>query len=168
MDFGFFDILKIFGSLGLFIYGMKVMSDGIQKAAGATFRSILRNMTKNKWYALTTGVITTAAVQSSSVTTVMTVSFVNAGLLSLIESSGIMIGANIGTTITGWLALLQYKISIHELSLPLLVIAVPLLFSKKRKTKFLGGVYCRVFNLISWVELLKYERSTLGRKPADL
>ncbi len=139
MDFGFFDILKIFGSLALFIYGMKVMSDGIQKAAGSTFRNILRNMTKNKWYALLTGLLTTASVQSSSVTTVMTVSFVNAGLLSLIESAGIMIGANIGTTITGWLAaVLQYKVSIHELSLPLLVIAVPFLFSKNERYSFWG------------------------------
>jgi len=139
MDFGWFDILKIFGSLALFIYGMKVMSDGIQKAAGSTFRNILRNMTRNKWYALLTGLVTTASVQSSSVTTVMTVSFVNAGLLSLVESAGIMIGANIGTTITGWLAaILQYKVSIHELSLPLLVLAVPLLFSKNEKSSYWG------------------------------
>ena len=139
MDFGLIDILKIFGSLALFIYGMKVMSDGIQKAAGSTFRNILRNMTRNKWYALLTGLITTSLVQSSSVTTVMTVSFVNAGLLSLIESAGIIIGANIGTTVTGWLAaILQYKVSIHVLSLPLLVIAVPLLFSKNERYSFWG------------------------------
>lgn len=139
MDFGIFDIFKIFGSLALFIYGMKVMSDGIQKAAGATFRRILRNMTRNKWYAVITGFLTTSAVQSSSVTTVMTVSFVNAGLLSLIESAGIMIGANIGTTITGWLAaILQYKIEIHELSLPLLVVAVPFLFSKNERWSYWG------------------------------
>lgn len=139
MDFGFFDILKIFGSLALFIYGMKVMSDGIQKAAGSTFRRILRTMTKNKWYAALTGLITTASVQSSSVTTVMTVSFVNAGLLSLVAASGIIIGANIGTTITGWMAaILQYKVSIHVLSLPLLVIAVPFLFSKNERYSFWG------------------------------
>lgn len=139
MDYGLLDILKIFGSLALFIYGMKVMSDGIQKAAGATFRKILRSMTKNRFYGLLTGLVTTASVQSSSVTTVMTVSFVNAGLLSLVESAGIMIGANIGTTITGWLAaILQYKVSIHELSLPLLVIAVPFLFSKNERYSFWG------------------------------
>jgi phosphate:Na+ symporter len=139
MDFGIWDIFNIFGSLALFIYGMKIMSEGIQKAAGSTFRNILRNMTKNRWYALLTGVITTSAVQSSSVTTVMTVSFVNAGLLTLIDSAGIMIGANIGTTITGWLAaILQYKVNIHELSLPLLVLAVPLLFSKKDRYSFWG------------------------------
>lgn len=142
MDFGIWDIFNIFGSLALFIYGMKIMSEGIQKAAGSTFRNILRNMTKNRWYAFLTGVITTSAVQSSSVTTVMTVSFVNAGLLTLVDSAGIMIGANIGTTITGWLAaILQYKVNIHELSLPLLVIAVPLLFSKNERYSFWGEFF---------------------------
>lgn len=139
MDFGIFNILRIFGSLALFIFGMKIMSDGIQKAAGATFRNTLRNMTKNKWYGLITGFFTTAAVQSSSATTVMTVSFVNAGLLSVVESAGVMMGANIGTTITGWLvAVLGYKISLHEISLPLLVISVPLIFGKNERLKYWG------------------------------
>lgn len=127
------------GSLALFIYGMKIMSDGIQKAAGSALRRVLRNMTKNRWLGLLTGVFTTAAVQSSSATTVMTVSFVNAGLLTLTESAGIMMGANIGTTITGWMAsILEFKVSIHEASLPLFLIGVPLFFSKREQLKYWG------------------------------
>ena len=139
MDFGILNILNIFGSLAMFMYGMKIMSDGIQKAAGATFRNTLRNMTRNRWYGLVSGIFTTAALQSSSATTVMTVSFVNAGLLSVVESAGLMMGANIGTTITGWLvAILGYKISLHEFSLPLLFISVPLLFAKNERLKYWG------------------------------
>ncbi len=139
MDFTLYSVLKIMGSLALFIYGMKIMSDGIQKAAGSALRRVLRNMTKNRWLGLLTGVFTTAAVQSSSATTVMTVSFVNAGLLTLTESAGIMMGANIGTTITGWMAsILEFKVSIHEASLPLFLIGVPLFFSKREQLKYWG------------------------------
>ncbi len=133
-----FDLLKILGALALFIYGMKIMSDGIQKASGSALRRILRNMTKKRWLGLLTGVFTTAAVQSSSATTVMTVSFVNAGLLTLMESAGVMMGANIGTTITGWMSLLEFKVSIHEASLPLFLIGVPLFFSKNERFKYWG------------------------------
>jgi phosphate:Na+ symporter len=103
MDFGFWNIINIVGALAFFIFGMKMMSEGIQKAAGSQLRNILRAMTKNKYLGVFTGFLVTALVQSSSATTVMTVSFVNAGLLSLVESAGIMMGANIGTTVTGWI-----------------------------------------------------------------
>ena len=99
MNFGVFDFIQILGALAFFIYGMKIMSDGVQRAAGAQLRNILRTMTKNRYLGVFTGFLTTATVQSSSATTVMTVSFVNAGLLSLVESAGVMMGANIGTTI---------------------------------------------------------------------
>ena len=96
--------LNILGSLGVFLFGMKVMSDGIQKVAGDRLRNILAYMTQNRFAGVLTGFITTCLVQSSSATTVMVVSFVNAGLLTLIQSIGIVMGANIGTTGTIWLA----------------------------------------------------------------
>ena len=96
----FFDFLIIIGALGFFIYGMKVMSDGIEKVAGSRMQSILSSMTSNRFLGIGTGFLITALLQSSSATTVMTVSFVNAGLLSLVESIGVIMGANIGTTIT--------------------------------------------------------------------
>ena len=95
--------LKIFGALGFFLYGMKIMSEGLQQVAGSKMRQILSVMTTNRFTGLATGFLITAILQSSSATTVMTVSFVNAGIISLVESAGVMMGANIGTTITGWL-----------------------------------------------------------------
>lgn len=130
---------QIAGSLAFFIYGMKLMSDGIQRAAGSQLRNILRSMTSNRTLGVFTGFITTALVQSSSATTVMTVSFVNAGLLTLIESAGIMMGANIGTTITGWLiSLFGFEITLGNISIPLFALGVPLLFAKKRTYNYWG------------------------------
>lgn len=131
MEFGLIQLVQVLGALAFFIFGMKVMSEGIQLAAGSQLRNILRTMTKNRYMGVFTGFLTTAAVQSSSATTVMTVSFVNAGLISLVESAGIMMGANIGTTITGWLvSILGFKVKLHFFSLPLMAIGVPMLFSK--------------------------------------
>ncbi len=139
MEFGFWDVLQILGALAFFIYGMKVMSEGIQRAAGSQLRNILRTMTKNRYLGVFTGFLITALVQSSSATTVMTVSFVNAGLLSLVESAGVMMGANIGTTITGWLvSVLGFKIKLHTLSIPLFAIGVPMLFARRAKVKYWG------------------------------
>lgn len=115
------------------------MSEGIQKAAGSGLRRILSMMTKNRYLGVLTGFLVTILVQSSSASTVMAVSFVNAGLLSLVESAGIMLGANIGTTITGWLvAVLGFKVKIASMALPLLAIGVPMLFMKKNKIKYIG------------------------------
>ena len=139
MEFGFVDALKLIGALGFFIYGMKIMSEGIQKAAGSSLRRVLSMMTKNRYMGVLTGFIVTCLVQSSSASTVMAVSFVNAGLLSLVESAGIMLGANIGTTITGWLvAVLGFKVKIAAMALPLLAIGVPMLFMKRNKIKYIG------------------------------
>ena len=136
---GINDFLQVAGSLAFFIYGMKIMSEGIQRAAGSQLRNILRTMTKNRYIGVFTGFLTTAAVQSSSATTVMTVSFVNAGLISLVESAGIMMGANVGTTITGWLvAILGFKFKIHELSIPLFAFGLPMLFMSKGRWKNWG------------------------------
>lgn len=139
MEFGIIEALKLIGALGFFIYGMKIMSEGIQKAAGSSLRRILSMMTKNRYLGVLTGFLVTCLVQSSSASTVMAVSFVNAGLLSLVESAGIMLGANIGTTITGWLvAVLGFKVKIAAMALPLLAIGVPMLFMKKNKVKYIG------------------------------
>ncbi len=139
MEFGFSDIIQILGALAFFIYGMKMMSDGIQRAAGSQMRNILRTMTKNRFLGVFTGFLTTALVQSSSATTVMTVSFVNAGLLTLVESAGVMMGANIGTTITGWIvSILGFKIKLSVYSIPLFAIGLPMLFSRKGKIKYWG------------------------------
>ena len=139
VTFGFWDVMQIAGALAFFIYGMKLMSEGIQRAAGSQMRNILRTMTKNRYLGVVTGFLITALVQSSSATTVMTVSFVNAGLLSLLESAGVMMGANIGTTVTGWIiALLGFKVKLSAYSIPLFAIGVPLLFSGKGKRKYWG------------------------------
>lgn len=139
LSFGLWDAIQILGALAFFIYGMKVMSDGIQRAAGSQLRNILRTMTKNRYLGVLTGFFITALVQSSSATTVMTVSFVNAGLLSLLESAGVMMGANIGTTITGWVvSLLGFKLKLATYSIPLFALGLPMLFSRKGKLKYWG------------------------------
>ena len=136
MEYGLLNVLELLGALGFFIYGMKVMSEGIQKAAGNNLRNILGTMTSNRYTGVLTGFLITAIVQSSSATTVMTVSFVNAGLISLVESAGIMMGANIGTTITAWLvSLIGFKVKISAIALPILAFAMPMMFSKKQNLK---------------------------------
>jgi phosphate:Na+ symporter len=129
-------LLILIGSLGFFIYGMKIMSEGIQQAAGNRLRAMLGSITSNRVKGVFTGFGITSIVQSSSVTTVMTVSFVNAGLMSLRQSAGVMMGANIGTTITGWLVLLLgFKVSISSYALMIIAFAAPLLFMNKGKAK---------------------------------
>jgi phosphate:Na+ symporter len=133
---GIVKFLILMGSLGLFIYGMKVMSDGLQQAAGSKLRNWLRAITSNRVKGVFAGIGITALVQSSSVTTVMIVSFVNAGLLTLRESIGVLLGANIGTTITAWLVLLVgFKVSIDSYSLVFIALIFPLLFISKGQSK---------------------------------
>jgi phosphate:Na+ symporter len=139
MNYGFLDFLTLVGSLGLFLYGMKLMSEALQKVAGDKMRTILAKMTSNPVKGVFTGLLITAIIQSSSATTVMMVSFVNAGLLSLTESIGVIMGANIGTTVTAWLiSILGFKVDISVISLPLIGIGFPLLFSKRNKRKSWG------------------------------
>lgn len=141
MKFGVFEILQLIGALGFFIYGMKVMSEGIQKVAGSKMRQILSAMTSNRIKGVITGFTLTSLVQSSSATTVMVVSFVNAGLLSLTESIGVIMGANIGTTITAWLiSIVGFKVKIAAVALPIIAFGFPLLFTSKSKLKAWGEV----------------------------
>ena len=111
MNYTFLDFLTLIGSLGLFLYGMKIMSEALQKVAGSKLRNFLAAMTSNRVKGVFTGVLITAIIQSSSATTVMIVSFVNAGLLTLTESAGVIMGANIGTTVTAWIiSILGFKV----------------------------------------------------------
>lgn len=169
MDFGFFDVLNILGALAFFIFGMKMMSEGIQKAAGGSLKAILGSMTKNKYFGVLSGFLITALVQSSSATTVMTVSFVNAGLLNLVQSAGVMLGANVGTTITSWLvATLGFKVKVAAFSIPLMAFAVPMLFSKRPKTKFLGE-FLLGFAILFWgLSELKHAVPDLKNNPEVL
>lgn len=139
MHFGLLEILTLIGAVGLFLYGMKLMSEGIQKAAGDRLRRILSLMTSNRWLGALTGIFITVLVQSSSATTVMVVSFVNAGLISLAESISVIMGANIGTTATAWIiSLFGFKVNISAFAVPLIAFAVPLLFAKKNSWKNWG------------------------------
>lgn len=133
------NLLSLLGSLALFLYGMKIMSEGLQKFAGDRLRNILAAMTKNRVMGVLTGIVITALIQSSSATTVMVVSFVNAGLMTLQQSIGVIMGANIGTTVTAWIiSFIGFKVSISDFALPLLAFGVPLIFSSKSSRKSIG------------------------------
>ena len=133
---GLFKFLVLIGALGMFIYGMKIMSEGLQQAAGSRLRNLLGSITSNRVKGVLTGFGITSIVQSSSVTTVMTVSFVNAGLMTLMQSAGVMMGANIGTTITGWLInIFGFKVNIGAYALVFIAIGAPFLFIGKKKIK---------------------------------
>jgi len=139
MDFGIVAVLTIIGAVGLFLYGMKLMSEGIQKASGDKLRHFLSMMTSNRFLGALTGILITILVQSSSATTVMIVSFVNAGLVSLGQSMAVIMGANIGTTATAWIiSLFGFKVNIAAFSVPLIAFAVPLLFSNKNQWRYWG------------------------------
>jgi len=135
-------ILNIFsfvGSLALFLFGMKTMSEGLEKFAGDRLRSILTAMTKNRVMGVLTGILITALIQSSSATTVMVVSFVNAGLMTLAQSIGVIMGANIGTTVTAWIiSAVGFKVNIAAFAIPLLAIGMPLIFNRKDHRKSIG------------------------------
>ena len=169
MDYSFFDFLRLIGSLGLFLYGMKIMSEGLQKFAGDSLRRILTAMTTNRVTGVLTGVLITALIQSSSATTVMVVSFVNAGLLTLTQSIGVIMGANIGTTVTAWLiSALGFKVDIEAFSLPLLAFGIPLLFSGKSSRKSVGEFIFGFSFLFMGLQALKANAPDLGANPEML
>ena len=130
--------LYVLGGLGIFLFGMRVMSEGIQKVAGEGMRKIMATMTQNRFFGLGTGLLVTCLVQSSSATTVMVVSFVNAQLLTLMESIGVIMGANLGTTLTGWIIATIGKFSLSKIALPIIGIGLPLVFMSKPKFKHTG------------------------------
>ena len=169
MDYSFFDFLRLIGSLALFLYGMKIMSEGLQKFAGDSLRRILTAMTTNRVTGMLTGVLITALIQSSSATTVMVVSFVNAGLLTLTQSIGVIMGANIGTTVTAWLiSALGFKVDIAAFALPLLAFALPLFFSGKSSRKSIGEFVFGFAFLFMGLQSLKANAPDLGANPEML
>ena len=169
MEYSFYDFLKLLGSLALFLYGMKIMSEGLQKFAGDRLRRILTAMTTNRVTGVLTGLLITALIQSSSATTVMVVSFVNAGLLSLTQSIGVIMGANIGTTVTAWIiSALGFKVDMAAMSLPLLAIGIPLLFSNKNNHKYIGEFIFGFSFLFMGLSMLKANSPDLGQNPEML
>ena len=166
MEYSFYDFLKLIGSLGLFLYGMKIMSEGLQKVAGDRLRSILTAMTTNRVTGVLTGVLITALIQSSSVTTVMVVSFVNAGLLTLAESISVIMGANIGTTVTAWIiSIFGFKVDMSAFALPLLAFALPLIFSNKSNRKSIGEFIFGFSFLFMGLSFLKNNAPDLNANP---
>ena len=131
-------VLTLIGALGMFLYGMTLMSEGLQKTAGDKLRSFLASMTSNRFKRVMTGLGVTALVQSSSATTIMVVSFVNAGLLTLGNAIGVIMGANIGTTLTAWVTALGFSVDISVFSVPLMALGFILHSSKKQKNKSIG------------------------------
>ena len=132
-------IFKLLGCLALLMFGMKTMSEGLQKLTGGHLRNVLGTMTKNRFTALLTGTFITAAVQSSTATTVLTVSFVNAGLLTLTQAIAVIMGANIGTTVTGWLmAIFGFQFDMTSVVYPLFALGIVLSFMKSNGTKSFG------------------------------
>ncbi len=169
MDYGFFDFLTLLGSLGLFLYGMKVMSDALMELAGDRMRNILATATSNRLFAVFTGFIITAIIQSSSATTLMVVSFANASLLSLSESIGVIMGANIGTTVTAWLiSLLGFKVNMASIAIPLIGLGFLLSFSKRKNLRHWGFFIVGFALLFVGLQYLKDSVPDLKSSPEAL
>lgn len=164
-----FSILTLLGSLGLFLYGMTLMSEALQKVAGDKLRNILAAMTSNSLSRILTGLFITAVIQSSSATTVMVVSFVNAGLLSLVQSIGVIMGANIGTTFTAWLiSLLGFKADIAILAIPLIGFGFAFMMCKAKKKKSIGELIIGFALLFLGLSFLKDSVPDLQNSPEVL
>lgn len=156
-------LLGVFGALGVFIYGMKIMSEGLQKVAGHRLKTLLRKITGNRFKGVITGFTVTSLVQSSSATTVMVVGFVSAGLLTLTQSIGVIMGANIGTTVTGWLvALLGFKVKITAFALPAVGIGFAMTFLRGARPKQWGETLLGFGLLFLGLSLLKESVPDVG------
>jgi len=147
--------LKILGSLGVFLFGMKVMSEGVQRLAGARMRKALASVTRNRCSGVLTGLFTTSLVQSSSATTVLVVSLVNAGLLTLVESIGVIMGANLGTTLTAWIVATVGKFSLTKIAIPIVGVGLPFFFIGKIRSKAFGEFLIGFGLLFLGLSLLK-------------
>ena len=165
-------ILQIFtlvGALGMFLYGMNLMSEGLQKAAGDRLRKFLEAMTSNRLKSVATGLTITSIIQSSSATTVMVVGFVNAGLLALNQAIGVIMGANIGTTVTAWLiSLLGFKADISVLAVPLMALGFVMSISKKERNKNLSECIIGFSLLFLGLSLMKESVPDLKETPEVL
>jgi len=169
LSYGFYDILQLFGALGLFLFGMKVMSDALMDLAGNKMRKILATMTSNKFLGVLTGFFITSIIQSSSATTLMVVSFANASLLTLVESISVIMGANIGTTITAWLiTILGFKVSMSAIALPLVGLGFAFTFAKKENLKNWGGFIIGFAILFIGLQFLKDAVPDIKQNPEIL
>ena len=169
MQYGFTDILQLLGALGVFLFGMKVMSDALLNLAGNKMRSILATMTSNRVFGITTGFLITSVIQSSSATTLMVVGFSNAGLLTLTEAISVIMGANIGTTITAWLiTILGFKVSMSTIALPLVGFGFAFTFSKKERTKELGLFIIGFALIFIGIQFLKEAMPDIKNNPEIL
>ena len=163
------DIFSLLGALGMFLYGMNLMSSGLQKAAGERLRGFLSAMTSNPFKRVATGVGITALIQSSSATTVMVVSFVNAGLLTLVQAIGVIMGANIGTTITAWMvSLLGFKADISIIAVPLMLLGFLFSNSKKNQNKNIGELIVGFSLLFLGLSFMKESVPDLKQPPQVL
>lgn len=163
-------ILKVAGAIGVFIYGVKLMSEGLQKVAGSKMRNVLGKITNNPISGILTGTAVTAAIQSSTATTVMVVSFVNTGLLSLAGAIAVVMGANIGTTVTSWIILLGFGGSGDKFLFPLVVIALalPFMMMKRDKMKSLSEFFIGFGTLLIGLQFLQDAMPDLSQNQAFL
>jgi phosphate:Na+ symporter len=169
MSYSFIDVLKLLGALCIFIFGMKTMNDGIQKAAGSRLRKILSGMTSNRFMGVLTGLVITVLLQTSSGTTVMTVSFVNAGLLSLTESMGVIMGANIGTTFTAWIiSIFGFKMNVVGFAIICMGLVLPFYFHKNKTYRSLAEFVIGFGILFIGIEYLKNSVPDIKSNPEIL
>lgn len=162
-------VLDLIGGLGLFLIGMRWMSDGIQRRAGNRFRTVLHKMTNNRFAGVATGLGVTSIIQSSSATTVLLVGLVNAGLVSLRQSIGVVMGANIGTTLTAWIvSVVGFKLSITDLALPAIALALPLYFGKNQTLKEVSDILIGFGLLFLGLHLMKESVPDIGSNPEAL
>ena len=169
MNYSLLQFISLLGAIGLFLYGMKVMSEGLQKVAGDRLRNILGIMTRNRFTGVMTGIVITALIQSSSASTVMVVSFVNAGLMSLQQAMAVIFGANVGTTFTTWIiSAFSFEVSISDYAIVLIAAAVPMLFLKKSFYKSLGEFLMGFCFLFMGLDLISAYVPDLQQNPEML
>ncbi len=169
MNYSIIDFISLLGAVCLFLYGMKVMSEGLQKVAGDRLRNILGIMTRNRVTGVLTGILITALIQSSSASTVMVVSFVNAGLMSLAQAMAVIFGANVGTTATTWIiSAFSFEVNISDYSILLLAIGVPMMFMKKGTYKSLGEFLVGFCFLFMGLDLISAYVPNLQENPQML
>ncbi|NQU63083.1 MAG: Na/Pi cotransporter family protein [SAR324 cluster bacterium] len=164
-----FQVLQILGSLGVFFYGMNRMGEAIQRLAGDRLRASLSYVTRNRFKGIFTGFFITSVIQSSSATTVMVVSFVNAGLLTLTESIGVIMGANLGTTVTIWIiSIFGFKVSLSAVAIPVIGLGIPFTFSRKSNWQSIGEVMVGFGLLFMGLGLLKKAVPDIKNNPEVL
>ena len=162
-------LFEFAGGIGMFLYGMNTMADGMQRSAGGKMKKLLGYLTSNRLLAIIVGAVITAIIQSSGATTVMVVGFVNAGLMTLVQAVGVIMGANIGTTVTAWIiSIFGFKVDMAAFALPLLAIALPLIFSGKSNRKSIGEFIFGFSFLFMGLSYLKANAPDLNANPEML